>query len=305
MTPGGEPDRLEPGGHARGAWYGPCNHEKREGRGYAMTTDSAQLICLYGVVRAGDRPDRGALAQLQTIVHGRLAALVEPVPAEDFRPEALAANLSSLEWVNRVARRHEELLGAVMETCPVIPARLCTLFSGREAVCRLLALNEETLTGLLDRLVDREERAVKIRCDEPALRRRIADTDREAIRLAKAAAAAAPGQAFGLLRRREAQIDNLVMQRLEAAQDRLLDILEALDVEVRIKSGAGEPAGRGERTLLHLAALVDRGGHAHLDMALDELAAELAPEGFTIERSGPWPPYSFADGGGGAELEVA
>lgn len=244
------------------------------------------------------------MAKLQRIVHGGLAALVEPVPAEEFRPEVLATNLASLEWVNRVARRHEELLEAVMATCPVIPARLCTLFNGREAVSRLLAVNEETLLGLLERLVDREERGVRILCDDAALRRSIAETDPEALRLAAAASSASPGQAFVLMRRREAQIDNLVMQRIEDAQDRLLDILEALDVEVRIKSPADEPAtGRGLRTLLHIAALVDRGGHVHLDLALDELAAELAEEGFSIEQTGPWPPYSFA--GGNEELEVA
>lgn len=271
---------------------------QRPGRG------PGELLCLYGIVRAGDRPSKPSSPPLDAIVHGRLAALVECVPAEEFQPEILAANLGSIEWVTRAARRHEAMLEEVMQAGPVIPARLCTLFSGSDAVCELLAGREDALAALLERLAGREERGLKIHCDELALRRALAETDRDALWLAAAAASASPGQAYLFTRRRDALLSELAERRIEEVQDFVLDAIEALDVDVRIKPVlADKGSNRTDRMILNLAALVERDGRPHLDELLDGLAADLRAQGFSFEQSGPWPPYSFA--ASGADIEAA
>jgi hypothetical protein len=48
--------------------------------------------------------------------------------------------------------------------------------------------------------------------------------------------------------------------------------------------------------LLNGAHLVERNRREELERAVASLLEEWAPLGFTIELTGPWPPYNFVSG---------
>lgn len=247
------------------------------------------LLYLYGIVHEDQRPAAGHSA----VVHGRLAALVERVPASEFAPAVLEHRLGSVEWVAELARRHEAQLEQAMAAGPVIPARLCTLFSGDEAVRRLLADDEADFLAVLERLTGAQEWGLKIYCDMAALRSAL--TGRFAASKAPPdALPMSPGQAFVLAKRREAQVAEMVARRLEEVQGLVLDVIEPIVFETCVKRLLPAAATqREERMIANLGVLVAHDQLAALAMAVDDVLEAVAGEGFVIEQSGPWPPYSF------------
>ena len=249
----------------------------------AAGEEDGGLLYLYGVVR-----EDGSGSPSSVVYHG-LAALVETVASAVFAPAALEQRLASVEWVAELARRHEARLAAAMQSGPVIPARLCTLFSGDEAVRKLLADSEEEFLALLDRLSDAEEWGLKVYCDMAALRAATAAPE-----AATDALPVSPGQAYVLARQRDAELSGRVTRRVEEILDQVLDEIEPLTLESSPKPLLPAAATtRPERMLLNLAVLVANDRIAEFDAALDALDAELGREGVVLDRSGPWPPYSF------------
>ena len=132
-----------------------------EGRVQAAKGDE-RILYLYGV--APEEPGLRAAgdAALEVVPHLGLAGLVEAVLASEFSPKALDEKLLCLDWVTRMARKHEAVLEAAMRYGPVVPARLCTLFSGAEALKRSLAQDQVRFRSALARIRGREEWSVKV-----------------------------------------------------------------------------------------------------------------------------------------------
>lgn len=256
---------------------------------FPPTSDEGGLLYLYGIVHEDQRPSTGYSA----VVHGRLAALVERVSASEFAPEVLERQLGSVEWVADLARRHEARLELAMTAGPVIPARLCTLFSGDDAVRRLLADDEDDFLAVLERLTDAQEWGLKIYCDMAALRAAV--IGRCAANTAPPGAVPmSPGQAFVLAKRREAQITEMMARRLEEVQGLVLDVIEPIVFETCVKRLLPAAATqRPEKMIANLGVLVASNELSGLSLAIDDLIEVLAVEGFVLEQTGPWPPYSF------------
>lgn len=250
------------------------------------------LLYLYGIVREA-RPLPAMLeARLQLVSHAGLSALVEPVVDEDFSPRVLDDKLQSLEWVAAQASKHQAVLGQVMREVPVVPARLCTIFSGAAALRARLGEQEQRLHALLDALEGREEWSIKIFCHRAMLEQDITtreDQDHPA------SAPAAPGLAFLHHKRRRAEIARLVDRAIDDCADEVLARIEDLAFDTRMRSLLSEQAtGRTDAMILNVAALLDHGADAALAQDLDDVSRDHG-ERFAIELCGPWPAYSFCD----------
>lgn len=250
---------------------------------------------MYGIT-SSENPLRGAhLAPIEKVAGAHLAAMVEPVSDADFSPQMLDARLSSLEWVARTARRHQSVLGAAMESGPVIPARLCTLFSNRDAILHYLSENEERLSTSLRRLKSCSEWGLKIFCDEGQLGAAVTESDAEIQSLAATAVSASPGRAYVLYKKRDARRDFLRRERIDAAMDQVLEELGLLPISICHKTFLSkEMTGRNEPMVLNVAALVGDAELTAYHATVKVLSDELGAEGFLFETSGPWPAYSFS-----------
>jgi hypothetical protein len=254
-----------------------------------------QVLYLYGVVRGGQRiPAAGATA-LKAVPFSSLVAVVERVPASELEPEALEQKLQCLEWVAPLARRHAAVLEEVMRHGPVVPARICTLFSSADALAGALAENARRFEDALRRLDGRQEWGLKLFCDEERLRAAIGSSDPRARALDAAARAASEGQAYVLRKQRDGHVAAVAADRIEEVTGEVLDALAA-DADARLRAPlAAAATGRREAMVLNAALLVDQASVAALHAAADELASRLRDEGFALELTGPWPPYSFCD----------
>jgi gas vesicle protein GvpL/GvpF len=265
-----------------------------------MSEDDS-ILYLYGVIREGQSLPAPAGVALAAVPHAAIAGLVEPVPAAEFSPDVLEEKLQSLDWVARLAEKHQVVLASAMRHGAVVPARLCTLFSGAPALAQSLAAHEERFLAALARIADREEWGVKAFCAEAALQERVGQADPRAEALRAALATATPGQAYVLAKQRDARLAELAAARLDEVTAEAIAVLEGATVDLRLLAGIGAglgsaaPAGEGETLLLSLAAFVDATARAAFHGAVAELEERFAEEGFTFAVSGPWPPYSFCD----------
>jgi len=268
-----------------------------------------RILYLYGVV-ANDRPVRPAGgAALEVVSCSSLIAIVEAVSRDEFSPEALDDRLACIDWVVPLARKHTAVLEEIMRDGPVIPARLCTLFSHASAVSDALAQGERRFHDALRLIRGRQEWSCKVFFDEARLRA-VAGTDDPGLQaLDTAALVASPGQAYVLRKQRDVRLAEVVTARVDAVINEIVDEIVdavtgevglALDPEracVRFRELLAETAtGRPEPMALNAALLVDVERAEAVRASVGALRARLAAEGFALELTGPWPPYSFCEG---------
>lgn len=255
-----------------------------------MSPESAlarPLYYLFGVIPHGQALPEVDSVATQAVTEGPLTAIVERVAASEFAPDVLEERLKSLEVVTPLARRHQAVLADAMSRGPVVPARLCTLFSAEQAVKECLAEGRRSFLDKLARVAGCREWGLSVRCDEKTLGAAVAaDTPAPAPR-----PDLSPAQAYLLSKKRKAEMAELLEQRMQELADEIADEVEPLVDELRDRPARDD--GSGMTVLLDLAMLVMDDSEGALHAAVEDLAARLGPLGLSFVVSGPWPAYSF------------
>lgn len=268
----------------------------------ALQVDDGQVLYLYGVVPGGQRLDMSDVATVEAVHFSTLVALVELVSWSEFSSQMLEQKLQSVDWVAPLARKHSAVLEEAMQYGPVIPAPLCALFSSARAVTGLLARNEQRFQEKLSWLAGRQEWGLKVFCNEDRLRSTISSSQPELQALEAAAAGGSPGQAYVLRKKRAGRLSEVVSSRIDEVVEEALDVFSSLAVGIRLRPLLSEASsGRREPMVLNAALLVEIEACPRLRAAVGELGPPLGAEGFALHMTGPWPPYSFCDGGDGMD----
>src|ERR1700759_1721657 len=71
---------------------------------------------------------------VRIIVEGALAAVVASVDRDSFSEEALRERLEDLEWLEKLARTHHEVVDRIARNHPVAPVRMATVYLGDAGV---------------------------------------------------------------------------------------------------------------------------------------------------------------------------
>ena len=276
------------------------------------------LLYAYGVRRStAGKPDglpaiAGILpgCPVQVAAHHGLAALVSEVPKAVFSGEAIKERLRDDAWVAARVLDHHRVLTTVPGDA-LLPLQFCTLFTDRQALAGALERCRDDLLAALAAVGRAREWGVKLFVDYAALCRAVKATTPQLVRLARRAAAAAPGAAFFLKRK----LDDMTWQAaVDAAGARAAAIHKGLIDAAR--AGGRQPVqprthhGRRQDMLLNAAYLVPEEAEDRFRAVIDDLAAQHRAAGLRFEVVGPLPPYSFAgmhvgDGGKGDDRTSA
>jgi len=224
-----------------------------------------------------------------------LVALASAVPADEYGDEQLRGHLEDLAWVERTARRHEEVLDAVLRETTIVPLRLCTLYRDRDGVRRLLSEHRAALNDALQRVDGCLEWGVKVFSD-PRAQHHVSDMAGEM---------AGEGESGGgtmYLRQRQRQ-----RALAEQASELRVSGVQAVDrrMAALARSSRSNPVQRREAhgRLLHMVFngvyLVERHRAAEVREAIHALQEEWGRLGLSVELTGPWPPYNFVSGAAG------
>lgn len=241
---------------------------------YALTRGVAALPDEAGI---GDRP-------LRMLRLGVLGAVVSDVPAADFAEEALREHLEDLQWLERVARRHDTVVQACHRSGVAMPLRLATIYVDDRSAEQRLAEIADDAQRTLDRLDGCDEWGVKL-----------FDTSGSAAPSPAAPSGGAEMSGADYLRRRQAEM----MRSGEAAATAAAEaeavhraLAKHAVEDVRHRPQDPRLAGRREPMLLNAAFLVRRSDAHAFRAAAAELAGQRAENGIVL--TGPWAPYSFA-----------
>jgi hypothetical protein len=244
------------------------------------------VVHAYGVVRAGttlELPIAGVLgAPVGRLSCGAFDVLISVLPGARFGAHCWEEHGQDPEWLGPIARQHHGVLQHVVESNDVLPLRLPGVYQDEDQVCIAVASMREGLDTAFEVIGGRVEWTVKVwRSDRPA----------------ELPGQARPASGADYLRQRASQAADRDRRRDRVAAA-ALDVHEEL-AEVATHAVVSPPhgrdvTGRAESMVLNAAYLVRRDERDVFFAQADRCADRWGPEGYVVEVTGPWPPYSFS-----------
>ncbi|WP_413102986.1 GvpL/GvpF family gas vesicle protein [Streptomyces sp. Inha503] len=262
-------------------------------------TEAPTLVYAFAVCRDGgltasaeplaELPGLGTGAPVRTIAAGPLTAVVQDVPAAGYDEEALRRRLSDGAELERCARAHHAVITAASALAPAVPLPLATVYLDDGRVREALGERETSFLTALDRIAGRVEWGVKVYAPTGHL----------------PAPDPAPAEDPGPDRSGRAYLDRVRTRQRGREQRHTLALRAAERVDAvvrglavaarRLRPHGVEVTGKHRTHVLNAAYLLDLGRERELRAALASLRRDETD--VQIELSGPWAPYSFADGG--------
>ncbi len=223
-------------------------------------------------------------ALVSVVKGGEVAVLASELSAEAYGAEVWRAHGEDPRWLEHVASQHHAVLQAVVEQVDVLPLRLPGIHDDLATLERVLHDQHHALEAAFARVRGHVELGAKVYV--------VADTKEAEVR-------ERPASGREYLARRSAEATSREESRLRR-QSKVLDAHEAMaQASTHAVVNPTQDAalsGRAEPMVLNAAYLVARD---HLDRFIDlaeQLGEQLRAAGMTLEVTGPWPPYNFADG---------
>jgi hypothetical protein len=210
-------------------------------------------------------------------------AAIEPLAFEGFDcwisrvdrseyADHLAENMENLEWLAMIGVRHQRAVADLASKVAILPARFGTVFLSEESLKEHLASGKKNFQSVFKKIAGADEWGVKVF--------RVAQTGRPAM------TEAASGTDY---LKRKAQS---VMPRTKEEDPALAELVRAL-TGLSVDAAPGGKASSGQPSLIwHGSFLVRRTAQKKFASALRKFTAAFS-EGYRVECSGPWPPYSF------------
>jgi hypothetical protein len=261
---------------------------------------------VYGIVPAALSPATvpagldDASVRIERHNGGRTAALVSLLDAQQYGPEVIETNSGDVEWLSPRAVAHDRVLTWASDLGPVVPLPMFSLFSGPEAVHRMLADRSEQLEATLARVGAGREYALRVYRVDRELLGAIATLSPRLEQMAAAAAAASPGQRYLLERKLDAEKKSEMRAVTQQLVDETVDALSALALRtVRSpipRAADADNASRGVM-VLNAAFLVAPAAIERFQQTLTDLVERHGAHGLRFDFTGPWPPYHFAGDG--------
>lgn len=277
------------------------NESRNQGQRATEFDEGRYLYCAVRAENGASIPVEGIEGgEVRIIERDGIGAVVQPVDAM-FDSDDLAQ-------VKRWLLAHQRVVDAAGEAFDTpVPFRFDTVIKGDDGrVEGWIDENGAQLEEALEELSGHWEYRIELKWDEAAVREGITEGDEELAELEERIEGSSEGTGYLI----EKQYEQRLAERLQARRDELAG--ELYD-RVAEHAAVVETAGGGGSTLL------DAGGTNGADDGLETVVqlSVLAPEesegpigdvleeyleqGFDVEYTGPWPPYSHAPSIGGEE----
>jgi len=208
------------------------------------------------------------------------------VPASDYEEGPLNERLQDLEWLAPRAASHQEVNGRLLELAgAVIPLAFGAIYRDREGVRELLRVRAGDLAERLRAVEGRAEWIISIEREGSA-----APTGGAVRALDDEIAAAAPGRAFLLGKRRDEVIREERRARDAAVAEETWTSIEAIAERVYREPLIDDPAAAA---IARFSVLARRDREVELGDVVRRLGGTGVSEGYRVRLSGPWPAYRF------------
>jgi hypothetical protein len=237
--------------------------------------EAMALAGLTGLTGIDDAP-------VTATVRGRLCGLTSMVSIDAFRTAQQPGAISETGWLAHAVRAHERVALQATERAPVLPMRFGTMYATADEVGAMLQRHETALLTELHRLAGGTEWCLKV---SGATGEQYPDVAERYI-AAQPVTPASSGTAW-LLSRQAA------LRAREQRGDRLAECVEQLRAEVAhlVRDIAVTRPASGAADAMRMWLLID--DVERFDAAFEAARLRQQAAGFTLELTGPWPPYHF------------
>jgi hypothetical protein len=180
-----------------------------------------------------------------------------------------------------------------MAASPVLPARFGVLFSSPEAVADFMVRHESAIDRFLGESADKQEWAVKGFLNRERAAAWLLETDPDLAERHRRLPAT-PGARYVQEKQLRAAALAQLEQRAALLTGQIVEAVRGLAPALRpLRLQGPDPVRPGDSMLLHYAVFLAADQVADFRARIDALAQQREAEGWTLECSGPWPPYSF------------
>ncbi|ADL11627.1 GvpL/GvpF family gas vesicle protein [Acetohalobium arabaticum] len=221
--------------------------------------------------------------------------LVSEVMLSEFGQQELAEKVQDLAWLQRKAKRHEQVIEEVMSKTSVIPLTFGVIFKKeirlKEAISQSLPEIKETF----EVINGCEEWGLKLYCDFLQLRDSMSKISPE-VKEIESRLEKSQGASMEFLEQRlEQELDNKVKKEAFRIADEIYEELSTIAVQDQLnKIEDLEIDGFSKPMLLNSVYLIGKDRSSDLLIKLKELEVNYSDLGFYFYYSGPWPPYNFS-----------
>lgn len=234
------------------------------------------------------------IVKLYSIENSGLFAIVSDVSLEEYGEEAMSEKGEDIEWLKEKAVIFMDIILKINSISNIIPMKFLTIFTSEERVKSVISENYEQIIHNFNKIKTREELSVKIYCDEKIYKEKVMG---EEIRNFEDSLIGKPkGAAFFLKKKFDGELDDKIQNRICSMANSLTDAISSLAADSKTnKLLAKEITGISTPMILNSAFLVDNDRQELFLAKIDEMKGDYENCGFTIELSGPWPPFSFCE----------
>ncbi len=225
--------------------------------------------------------------EVYTIPYQDISAVVHNCPAEPYKSE-------DKELVKKWVITHEEVIEAVQEKLgTVLPLGFDTIIKADEAedaqekVKDWLKEDYQKLKEKLNKVKGKAEYAVQISWDAKVITKKLIEKDNELKKLDQEIKSKPKGVAYMYKQKLEKLLRNKLGEEANKCFKNFYDKIKGCVDEIKVEKLKKEEEPR--QMLMSLSCLKDK-----VNKTLgDELEKISNMEGFFVEFTGPWPPYSF------------
>ncbi|SFF67096.1 Gas vesicle synthesis protein GvpL/GvpF [Halobacillus alkaliphilus] len=263
----------------------------------------SELIYLYGIVPVQE--DRQSLSDLDgidgehalhTINFDNCAAVVCHVDEKDYGEKVLEDKTKDMEWVKDKAFHHHETLIKLRERTTIIPMKFCTIYQSENSLENMVSTHADDWVQLLENLKDKEEWNLKIYCDRPSLREKVAEHDLTIKEKKEEIEGMSKGKQYLQRKKLDQLVDEQVEKELNSFSKSFHDKLNTYcDQDLVKKTWNKDVTGKDEEMCWNAAFLLPLD---QVEGFLEEVTtanSEHQHAGWKFEVTGPWPAYHFVN----------
>ena len=222
-------------------------------------------------------------------------AVLGNVEQKDFGKDVLNTNINDIEWLTKYANLHEKVIESAMsDKANVIPFKFATLFYTEESLKKQLSEQKAAINENFKSLDNKAELGAKVFCSLDEISEEVSKNNPEMVQIENQISAAKPGKAYILKKKKNELAKNLIQQEILEYKTKVYNELQTISVSSKVnKVQPKELTGRKDEMIFNAVFLIDKKNVGVFREKVAEMKKNSKYASFTIEPTGPWPPYNF------------
>lgn len=234
------------------------------------------------------------LNKLYYIEHKEMYGIVSDLDLDKYGEEAMESRSEDIEWLTENAKKFMDIMLAVHEKTSIIPMKFMTIFNVEHRVKNIIEENYNIFISDFERMKGRQEYSVKIYCDDKVFKKNF--IGEEIQKFEKSLVGKPKGAAFFLKKKFDSELDNKVQNKICKIANSIAENIQEIVVDMKSnKLLAKEITNKEIPMILNCAFIIDINEVEKISICIEKIKNEYKKNGFSIEVSGPWPPYNFCE----------